>query len=387
MKKVVFVHRVTCDYSHSFLVKLHATLEANGIAFFVASGSPWKHEGLVDVLEKLPFGVRCENRSVGPRIFFARGALKAAEDADLVILEQLSASMHLYAFVCWRWLGILKSLFVKGSHRRKLAFYGHGATLNAPKRRLITDSWKEFFAKQVDWWFTYTDLSSEIVKATGFPREKITVFQNTIDTAELQGVLNMLTVHELEKLRDSLFHNDSARQVTGVFCARLVPLKWIPFLLETLDIIYRGFTGFRMVIIGDGPEAKNVNDYCASRPWCSWVGAKHGVSRVPYLKLGDVYLNPGAIGLNIVDSLTIGIPMITTDNGIHGPEIAYLANGSNGLLLPPDPRLYAEKVIELISDETKLSQMKNNALRDGKGYTIDAMVDRFKNGVLQSLQN
>src|SRR3990172_2109234 len=159
MKKVVFVHRVTCDYSYSFLVKLHASLQANGVDFLVVSGSPWKNEGLIDVLDKLPFGIRCENRLIGHRLFWARNVLEVTKNADLIIFEQLNSSLHLYPHILRRWLDMLLENFFHISRSRKLAFWGHGATLNERNPNKLAKLWKNFLAKQLDWWFTYTEIS------------------------------------------------------------------------------------------------------------------------------------------------------------------------------------------------------------------------------------
>src|SRR5262245_56931244 len=167
-RRVVFVHRVSCDYSKTFLVQLHERLRALKVDFTVVSGSPWPGEGLVDILSELSFGIRCENVRVAGPLFWAHGLTSAIGDADLVIFEQLSSSIHMYPVLLRRRLG----------GGCLVAFFGHGATPGGPSSS-VARTWKRFLARQVDWWFAYTDISKVAVERSGFDPERITVFQNT----------------------------------------------------------------------------------------------------------------------------------------------------------------------------------------------------------------
>ena len=92
-------------------------------------------------------------------------------------------------------------------------------------------------------------------------------------------------------------------------------------------------------------------------------------------------LNPGALGLGVMDAFVCQAPMITTDCGNHGPEIAYLKDGLNGLVVHGGADRYAEAVIALFNDRAKLDAIKQAALRDARHYTLDNMVERFADGI------
>jgi glycosyltransferase involved in cell wall biosynthesis len=373
-RRVVFVHRVSCDYSKAFLVQLHERLRLANIEFTVVSGAPWPGEGLVDILSELSFGIRCDNvRIVGP-LYWARGVMAAIDHADLVIFEQLSSSIHLYPVLGRRVTG----------HRRRVAFYGHGATLSA-RSSAFARAWKRFLARQVDWWFAYTQISAAAIERSGFARNKITVFQNTIDVRSLRLERDKLTCAGLSQLRRSLF-GDARVMPTGVFCGRLVELKSIPFLMRSLDRIHAKHADFRMVIVGDGPDRSAVEAFCRENPWCVWVGSQRDAARVPYLALADVWLNPGSTGLAIVDALAMGLPFVTTENSRHCPEIAYLNPGLNGLITRPDFDAFADEIVRLMSDPGRLSAMKRQAYEDGGNYTAEQMAERVADGVLHCLK-
>jgi glycine cleavage system protein P-like pyridoxal-binding family len=80
----------------------------------------------------------------------------------------------------------------------------------------------------------------------------------------------------------------------------------------------------------------------------------------------------------------VGIPLVTTDCGIHSPEIAYLENGVNGIMSEPTESAFAAAVSELIQSDD-LALIKRNASNDGNKYTIAAMTRNFVAGLMKVL--
>ena len=96
-------------------------------------------------------------------------------------------------------------------------------------------------------------------------------------------------------------------------------------------------------------------------------------------------LNPGAVGLGIIDSFVHGVPLVTTDCGIHGPEIAYLRPGENGVMTLNDVAAFAAGVSALLSDPTALTGMRQACLACAREYSLDNMASHFVEGMLQAL--
>jgi glycosyltransferase involved in cell wall biosynthesis len=374
--RVSVLQRVVPDYRIPFFLSLDRSLGDRDCKLEILAGQPWPHEGLIDARDELPFIRKTRNRRILTKAYWLWGALKAARRADIVIIEQASAALYIYPLIAMRLLGITPW---------KLAFWGHGAQFNQERPQPLRGAWKKFWATKVDHWFAYTDLSAQTVRECRFPADKITVVQNCIDIQKLQEVHQSLSEKELANHFRELFgesRRDSHR--VGVFCARLTPLKWVPFLLGSLEIIHRQHPDFRMIIVGDGSDADRVQAFCESNPWCRWVGAVHGMKRVNYLAQADVFLNPGMTGLSILDAFSVGIPFMTTDCGIHSPEIAYLENGVNGIMSEPTESAFAAAVSGLIQSDS-LAMIKQNAFNDGKQYTIEGMTRNFVEGLMKAL--
>lgn len=374
MKKVLIIQRIITDYRVPFYLQLAEKLKESGVELSVLSGAPWPGESFKDCRDELSFVQKTSNAHLFGPAYWMRGALKAARGKDLVIFENANGALHHYVLQLKRMLG--------GGTR--CAFWGHGANLNKAVPHPIRDAWRTFWIKKVDWWFAYTQSSAKRVAGSGFPAERITNVQNAIDTSGLRAAKSRLTDEQQTLLRTELF-GEPAGSPTGVFCGRLVEIKWSPFLLDSAAQIRKEIPDFRLVIVGEGPDRQQVDAFSAENPWCICVGAKHGKDRVPYLALGDVWLNPGMTGLSVLDSFAIGLPFFTTDNGIHSPEIEYLDPGKNGDSSAPAVTGFAAMVISVLKDKEKLTAMQSVAFSSGEKYTIENMAQNFAAGIMQAL--
>src|SRR5664280_31065 len=100
-------------------------------------------------------------------------------------------------------------------------------------------------------------------------------------------------------------------------------------------------------------------------------------------------LMPGLVGLSVIDAFVAQVPMITTAVEYHSPEIEYLIPGINGILLSAKTTAseYADRVAELLNTPHELAELRRGCLEAAHKYTLDAMVDRFSDGVLHALQH
>lgn len=78
--------------------------------------------------------------------------------------------------------------------------------------------------------------------------------------------------------------------------------------------------------------------------------------------------------------------MVTTDCGLHSPEIAYLANGINGLMTANTLEAYTEACIRLLQEPAALSKLKEGCAHSAAEFTIGNMANHFSEGVLNCLE-
>jgi hypothetical protein len=83
------------------------------------------------------------------------------------------------------------------------------------------------------------------------------------------------------------------------------------------------------------------------------------------------------------------VPLVTIDSPYHGPEIEYLINEKNGIKLDADatPESYAKCVVSLMENEGFRAHLQLGCRLAAEKYTLEAMVERFAEGVLRALNS
>jgi len=242
----------------------------------------------------------------------------------------------------------------------------------------LLERFKRFTTIKVDWWFAYTQLTADIVSRSGFQHNRISILNNAVDTQEMAKHSNAIQLPELAELRRKLGLHDGP---TAVFIGSLYKDKRIDFLMGVAEQIKQSVPNFQLLLVGDGPERTKVETWCKSRPWARWVGSKFDRDKVAHIKLAQIMLNPGLVGLGILDSFVCQVPMVTTDCGLHSPEIAYLSDNKNGLMTSNTVTACAKACIDLLQDPSTLQRLKEGCAQSAATYTVENMASRFAAGI------
>lgn len=370
-KAVVLQCRLT-HYRVRLFELLRKRCAERGIDFHLVHGQPMPRELNRQDTGQLPWAdvVRNIYLNLGRYDVVWQPFPTRHRDAGLVVMSQEN---RLLSNCFWLLFGRLM--------RTKTAFWGHARNLQSDNPSGLRERWKRAMNRRVDWWFAYTDLTREILLNDGYPAERITVFNNAIDNEGFRHNLGSVTSAQIEVLRSEI--DAAEHSPIGLFCGSLYSGKRLDLLVTAADRIHAALPDFRLVIIGDGPSAGAVKAAAKHRAWLKWVGVRGGVEKAAWFRVASVVLNPGAVGLHVLDSFCSGVPMITTTDARHGPEIAYLEHEVNGLIVPAER--YAAEVIALLRNESRLETLKKAALSDASRYTLDHMVHRFVEGITQCL--
>lgn len=373
-KKVVVLQHRLLHYRVKLFENLRVMLSESGIDFRLVHG-----QATADELKKNDTGTIGWADEVVNRYLriLGRDVLwqpfpRFHADASLIVLMQENRLISNYPF-----------LFSPRDSGRRIAYWGHGRNLQSESPRGLRERWKASMVSKVDWWFAYTDLTKGILESDGFPADRISVLNNAIDNESFQRDLASVSDAEIANLRAS-FGVGTAGAI-GIFCGSLYPIKKIGYMIAAADRIRAERSDFSLVVIGDGPSAEEIKAAASRRPWLHWVGVKHGRDKAAYFRMADVVFNPGAVGLHVLDALCSSTPMITTRAAQHGPEIAYLRNGHNGIVVDGESEDYALAVLSLLRDRRRLDEFKRSAGQDAALYTLDNMAERFSAGVMRCL--
>jgi glycosyltransferase involved in cell wall biosynthesis len=368
MAEIVFLTRVLAHYRVPFHEAVRSRLAESGIRYRLLYGQPRPEEAKKGDTATIDWAEPVTNLYLGPRSRLVwQPVLGQVAHADLVVIGQENSLLANYVLQLWRGFG-----------GPRLAFFGHGRNFQAAKPMGSAERFKRLWIRHVDWWFAYTQRSAEVVAGAGFSRERITVFNNAIDSSAITQEIASLDPKQQLLLREELL---AGSQNIGVYVGGLYAEKRLAFLIDAARLIRAQVPDFHLIVVGGGPDAGLIEAAARELPWVHYVGPKFGREKTSLASVARVFLMPGLVGLGVLDSFAYGIPMVTTDIPYHSPEAGYLVDGVNGLVTKDDAGAYASAAIRVLSDDAFRAKLKDGAVAAASVYTIEAMGDRFVAGL------
>ena len=367
-RRLCIVQPVLKSYRLPFFLGLQQQLDTLGIELQVVYGPPWAEEAQRGDHVELPapLGYCVPSRMLGGMLWMP--ALGTALRADAVIVEHANKHVLNPPLALAQRLG-----------GPPMAYWGHGRDRQGNAR-----SWGERCKRRTlhwaDWWFAYTTGAADYVQAQGYDAARITTVGNAVDTRELRQTVAAVTASERQATLQAL-DLPTTRPVV-VYCGSLYENKRLDLLCAAMDAL-QARQPATLIVIGGGPLAPMLQAYASTRPWVRCVGPKFGREKAVLLSAASLWLNPGLVGLGILDAFSAGLPLITTDLPVHSPEIEYLEPGVNGLMVTPDAAALTDTLCRLLQTPDELQALRAGALRAGEQHSIETMVTNFAEGVRQ----
>jgi L-malate glycosyltransferase len=376
--RVTILQRRLVQYRVGLFERLRVECEAAGIELRVVYGQPSRQDATRNDSGHLAWGDEVRSRwiTIGETELLWQPCPRRARQCDLIVLTQESRILSNYPFLIRRRLS-------RGRHRRRVAYWGHGRNLQSTRPDGWRERWKQLFLSEVDWWFAYTGQTRDILTAGGFPASQITCLENAIDNEAFVADLAKVSDDMLQQLRQQV---DLAPDAPlGLYCGALYSDKRVDLLVDVARLVHAANPSFRLVVIGDGPARPELEALMADKPWASCVGAKNGVDKAAWFRLATVLISPGAVGLHVLDSFASGVPLFTTTNARHGPEIDYLEHDRNGFIVNDDPERQAQAILDLLADPVRLAAVVEAGRQAASRLTVANMTANFVSGMVQCL--
>lgn len=372
MPKVLIVQSEMKHYRLAFFEGLYKALQRDGIELTVAySNSNALQAQRKDGADLLPPA----GKRVSSRWFFGRFIYQNVWDevrkSDLVIVGSEVKFLINPLLLTMRGLGL-----------KKVAFWGLGPNRH-PDRSPMSEWLKQHFFTWVDWYFAYTESIAEYLKIKGMPPDRITNVQNATDTAELRQLINDISENAVKEAKIALTGTDSSR--IGLYCGFIGAIKEIPFLIKAARSVREKCPEFHLIIVGDGPDRVWLQNEIVNDPWIHYVGFKNHEQGALYYKMADVFLLAGTVGLAVVDSFAAGLPLIATRLDTHPPEISYVEDGVNGLLVAHDSQVFADSILDVLFNRSLIERLRRGARESGNRYTMEAMIENYRIGIHKCL--
>lgn len=256
----------------------------------------------------------------GKKEFWQRGVIKKCLKSDFqhaVFLGEISRISTWISVVICR---------LRGIH---VTFWGHGLYGNESRLRLIL---KILLFRMANTHLLYERRAKELMLEQGFSKDKLYVFFNSLDYETHKLLFHKLIKVDKEEVFP-FFRNNALPVI--IFVGRLTPVKKLDLLLVAINSINEETPKFNLIIIGDGPERKDLEIKGipgVENQWLHFTGACYDEEEIgKYLSKSDLCVSPGNVGLTAVHSLSFGTPVCTHDNMSNQmPEAGAIQDGYNG---------------------------------------------------------
>lgn len=192
---------------------------------------------------------------------------------------------------------------------------------------------------------------------------KIFVARNTINTERLLKLRADYKKIGKSRLKKEIKFNN---KYNLIYIGRLLESKRIDLILSTF-LMLKESIDIGLHFIGSGPEMRLIEPYLnidASIYAYGEIISEETSGK--YLYASDILINPGYVGLSIIHGMCFEKPIVTCNienNGpFHSPEIEYLIDGYNGLLVSQKPEDISDAIYDLLTNNKKLEELSKNAL-------------------------
>lgn|GEM_PF-162158 len=370
--QVAIVYKSLPHYRVPLYEQLRERLDRAGIDLRVLIGDPPVGEtarrdtAAVDWVGPVP---QHEWR-IGGRSLVWQSAFGQLRTCDLVVVEQASKLLLNDVLAVWRHVG-----------GPALGLWGHGVNRDADQRSRLGEWWKRRTITDCDWWFAYTAGTADLVARSGFPRSRVTDLQNATDTLSLRAAAAART----EASHPVRTTGTGPHRVA--FVGSLYAGKGLAELVTTVDRVRDRVGDVELVVVGDGEDRGILEAAARERPWIRLIGPRTGDELAGALDGVRCILCPAAVGLVVLDACALGIPVVVARADNHGPEVDYVADGVNGVVVdqPAGHPAYAEAVASLLVDDEQHDRLVEGCAETARTHTVEEMARRFADGILSCL--
>jgi len=283
-----------------------------------------------------------------------------------------------------RFLSNIPLIWSAKSKQVGVVWWSHGF----PKpRRLFRDAIRRVFLHFADVILLYTDKEVEEFRQLGFPAKKLFATNNAIDEAPIRKAI---MAWEGEPLMDFKDRENIAGKRILLFCGRRTGSVSLELVFNALTRLRKVDGNILFAIIGpednqDDLKRRTVElgvDDCVR--WLGPMFEQHDLA--PWFLSASCLVFPGSIGLSLIHALAYGLPVIVP-NCPHGPEIAALRDGENGLLFRDgDVEDLTRKISSVIEHPEYHQKLSDEALRTVESdYNMENMAQRYREAMYAAI--
>jgi glycosyltransferase involved in cell wall biosynthesis len=217
--------------------------------------------------------------------------------------------------------------------------------------------------RHVDVCIALSDEQRDLLASAGYPRDRITVIANAVDTDTVTP-------------GPSSLHDELGARLVVLYVGRLDPEKRVPALVDAF--VSLGLPADTMLCLaGDGAQRVRLQRHADQHPNVRLLGLVSGARTLELLRGCDVFVLPSTaegLALSLLEAMAAGCAIIATDAGQDGAAL-----GEGGLVIPTHPLRPAldEALGRLLADPARRRELGAAARqRAVSGHSMSANAAR-----------
>ena len=256
------------------------------------------------------------------------------------------------------------------------------------KRKRMIATWNEVWGK--DYWQEYLGLKGIfgyiVEKLSVFmPNEIISVSNHTMNKLKnnLKFKKKIYTIpngNDFEKIQEI---KSSRRKSDVIFAGRLLDNKNVDILIKSIQLIKEKIPKIKCLIIGDGPEKKNLEVLTQKlnlEKNINFLGFLSNHDDVyTIMKSSKVFVLPSTregFGIVVIEANACGIPVITIDHKDNAAR-DLIEEGKNGFVCQLNEEEIAKRIMRILENSSG-RKMKKVCMDLAKKYDWDKIVDKVE---------
>jgi len=205
--------------------------------------------------------------------------------------------------------------------------------------------------------------------------------QNTKNRVEQIGIKNTILIHNgVENTFLNKPRKKSVKQPTLIFTGRLEKEKNPLFLIKVAGELIKTIPNFKLIVIGSGSLFNQFQERLFHFKLSENVIVTGEVARslLPDIyKAAHLFITPSTsevMPLSIIEAAASGLPVIALKNSNLEDLVI---DERTGYILNANPRLIAEKITNIFSNEKLLSRLSNNSFKHSQNFSVDKTAEKL----------
>lgn len=202
--------------------------------------------------------------------------------------------------------------------------------------------------------------------------------------------VNLKPFKEATEKQDRSAFGIRPQDIVLVYVGRLGPEKNISFLLRSFAGALQAYDNLHLFLIGEGPEKENLQDrtkYMGIAERVRFTGLIPYEKLPGYLAMADGFVTASITEvhpLSVIEAMAAGLPVV----GIQSPGVGdTIVDGETGFLArDEDLAAYTAKLVRLVTDHEKRTEMGKKARLSAEKYSIERTVVQILDVYRQVIQ-